>query len=90
MTKICIERQLKRVDMLLDAIKIFREEGSTADQEQAVQLLTQMQQIAMMIGEILEQDQGDVQQLIRSLEDICELLYQMSQALADQQQKTLS
>lgn len=86
MTKICIDRQLERVDMLLDAIKIFLKEGSTADQDQAVQLLTQMQQIAIMIGEILEQDQGDVQQLVRTLEDICELLYQMSQALADQQQ----
>ena len=86
MTQICIDRQLKRVDMLLDAIKIFREEESTVDQDQAVQLLTQMQQIAITIGEILEQDQGDVQKVIRSLEDICELLYQLSLALADQQQ----
>ena len=86
MTKKCIDRQLERVDMLLNAIKIFREEGSTADQEQAVQLLTQMQQIAITIGEILEQDLGDVQQLVRTLEDICELLYQLSLALADRQQ----
>ena len=86
MTQICIDRQLKRVDMLLDAIKIYREEESTVDQDQAVQPLTQMQQIAITIGEILEQDQGDVQQVIRSLEDICELLYQLSLALADQQQ----
>ena len=86
MTKVCIDRQIKRVDLLLDAIKIFSEEGSTADQERAVQLLTQMQQIAIVIGEILEQDQGDVQQLVRTLEDICELLYQLSLALADQQQ----
>lgn len=81
MTKYCRDNQLERVDKLLNAIQIFEDWHQSGDMEQAIELLTQMQQIIIIIGTVMEQELQDYHAMVAEAEQLCEILYQMSVSL---------
>lgn len=83
MTIKCRDRQIARINMLLNAMRDFEDWEPQEDETPAVELLTQIQQVIVSIGNVLEADQSSVQCVISQLEEACELIYQMSVSLGD-------
>lgn len=83
MTKHCRDNQIARINQILDAIQYFKDWRRYGSAEQAMELLTQVQQIVIVIGTVLEQDFQDYRFLVSELEQLCELLYQMGISLED-------
>ena len=47
-------------------------------QEQATDILAQMQELAIHAGEIIETTENDCAEIIQKLENACEIIYQLS------------
>lgn len=86
MTKFCIDNQIIRADTTFRNIQFFKKWDKTGSKEQAVELLTQLQQSVVITGTVLETDMEDYHAQVTELEQLCEILYQMSILLEDHQQ----
>lgn len=83
MTKYCRDNQIARVDKLQDTIHFFEDWHQYGNTEQAIELLTQMQQLVIIIGTVIEQELQDYHAMVGEAEQLCELLYQMGVFLED-------
>lgn len=83
MTKYCRDKQIERVDKLLNAIRIFEDWHQDGDVENAIELLTQLQQTVILIGTVIEQELQDYNTLVTEAEQLCEVLYQIGVSLLD-------
>ncbi|MCI8299981.1 MAG: hypothetical protein HFI69_06485 [Lachnospiraceae bacterium] len=81
MTKFCKDKQILRINAIKEKLLMFKNWQQSADWNQAVELLTWIQQNAIIIGTVLEADVCDYHSVIKELEQLCELAYQMSISL---------
>ncbi|NBH14513.1 hypothetical protein D3Z36_10090 [Lachnospiraceae bacterium] len=78
MTKFCRNNQISRLNTIKEKLLIFEDRQKHVSKEQAVEILTWIQQNAIAIGTVLEADLCDYHSLVTELEQLCELAYQMS------------
>lgn len=83
MTKLCRDNQIERMDTITKAIQIMKDWHSYGSREKTVDLLTQIQQIVITVGTVIEQDLQDYHLLVTELEELGELIYQISISLED-------
>lgn len=86
MTKFCRDKQIQKTEIILKNIQVFREWKKSQNLEQAVKLLTKMQQEVVVIGTVLETEKKDYHLVVAELERLCEILYQISITLENGQQ----
>ena len=86
MTKFCRDRQIQKAESILKNIQVFKEWKSSRNREQAVNQLTEVQQDVLVVGTVLETEKKDYHTMVAELERLCEVLYQISISLEDDQQ----
>lgn len=72
---------MKMLDLMKQVQKIVSQQWEDRDEEQIFEWLTQLQESAMEIGEAVEAREKPDKALITCLEEYCELLYRLSQAM---------
>lgn len=74
---------MKILDLMGHVQESVLEQWKTLNKERLLEQLTQLQEAAMEIGNAVEAQAEFDESFIRSLEEYCELLYQLSQAMDD-------
>jgi hypothetical protein len=69
---------LHTLDLLLQAETILEKDSRVKASEEMADLLQQMQEGAIQAGNIIEKSEGEGSAAVKQLEDVCELIYQIS------------
>lgn len=83
MTKFCRDNQIEKINKIVNAVRIIENWHDYGAMEKALELLAQIQSAIILIGTVIEQDLQDYSLLVTKSEQICELLYQISESLED-------
>lgn len=86
MRKYIKNRILKAINVMKDAHCIL-ERVISENGNELMELLTELQNIGIMIGNEIEQSEGEGHEIVTLLEEYCELIWQCSQADGAQKQK---
>lgn len=81
MTKLCRDNQIKRMDTITEAIQNMLDWQKYNSKGKTIELLTQMQEIIITVGTVLEQDLQDFNSLVIEIEQLTEIIYQISISL---------
>ena len=75
---------LETADLLIEANRYITGNYRTGSRERIVEILTQCQEMAILLGNCLEAVGDSGKELVPALEDYCEKIYQFSQSLTDE------
>lgn len=83
MTKICRDNQIEKIDTIINAIHILDDLYKYKNKDQVFDLLTQIQQVVITICTVIEQELCVYDTFIKDSEELCEILFQISESFDD-------